>query len=225
MKIRNLLLNLVVGLLAFIFGLVWVGVYQFFLSNTLGYEVRLAKVNTPVTNVFDTNNSKSVLSIGFEEDKLSDPKKVEDNLAHFDPEGRYYFFEESKGFGDVFFISVNNKNFEVDSDDMKFGDLIPPKGFIVLEDKDNGAIDGCEMHDYIDIPNIEIEDGKISFVSKKQKGIIYEFKGEFIVKGNFSAFNFDAKVLKGTLKKTKNGKIIAKEELTFGWDSSEKCFH
>ena len=126
----------------------------------------------------------------------------------------------------IFFLfTINNKNFEVDSDDKRFGDLIPPQGTILLEDTDKGSQDSCDMHDYLDIQNLKIENGKLNFITKKKNGITFEFKGEFLVKGNFYTLDVDAKVLKGILVKKKNRKIIAKETLTFGWDNSETCLH
>lgn len=225
MKIRNFLLNLTVALSALLFGLMWVGVYQYFTEKTLGEEVQSVVVKQTEQLAFDITNPESVLPIDFEEDKLSDPKEDEDNPTYFDPEGRYYLLEDSKIFGDFFLFTIQNKNFEVTSDDERFGDFIPPQGTFLLEDTDKGKKDNCDMHDYFDIPKIKIEDGKINFITKKKDGITYEFKGEFVIKGNFYTLELDEKVLKGTLMKKKNGKIIAKEDLKFGWSNSEMCLH
>ena len=225
MQFKKILLNLAVALSALLFGLAWVGVYQFFVEKTVEPKQETILFQDIGEVTFDINNPESVLPIDFEEDKLSDPKEDEDNPKYFDPEGRYYFYGEPKGFENVFLISINNKNFEVESDDLKFGDLIPPAGFILLEDTDKGAKDSCEMHDYIDLSKVNIEDGKMSFISKKKNGISYEFNGEFLVKGNFYTLDVGAKVLNGKLVKKKNGKIIAENDLTFGWTSAEKCLH
>lgn len=222
MQFKKILLNLAVALSALLFGLAWVGIYQFFVNKAFITENRQV---VPIVSNFDINNPESVLPIDFEEDKLSDPKEDEDNPKYFDPEGRYYFYGEAKGFDDLLLISLNNKNFNVETNDVKFGDPVPPEGFILLDDTDEGAKDSCGMHDYIDLPDIKIEDGKMSFISNKKNGISYEFNGEFLIKGNFYTLDIGAKVLKGTLTKKQNGKVIAKKDLTFGWTSAEKCLH
>ncbi len=222
MKFKNFLLNLAIGISALLFGLAWVGIYQFFSGV---FETRPATLNVSPKIDFDINNPESVLPIDFEEDKLSDPKEDEDNPKFFDPEGRYYLLEESKKFKDFYIFTIHNKNFEVAPDDKRYGEFVLPQGTIFLEDKDKGVNDNCDMHDPFAIPKIDIENGKINFTTKKRDGTTYEFKGEFIVKGNFYTLELDEKVLKGILTKKKNGKTVAQEELTFGWDNSETCLH
>lgn len=217
---KTLALNITVAVLALLFGLAWVAAYQFFLVGeiTPTASQQVEKVE------FDISDPDSVLPIDYEEEKLSDPKEDESNPEYFDPEGRFHLLEESKMFEDFSLLTIQNKNLEVDSDDERFGELIPPEGTLLLADKDEGA-DGCDMHDYFDIPKIRIENGRMNFETKKRNGIIYEFKGEFIVKGNFYTLDFYARVLQGTLTKKKNGKIVAKEMLKFGWSNSDICLH
>ncbi len=221
MNLKTILLNLIIGTLTFAIGVAWIAVFRYFLESRSTSQTESIKMER---SEFDINDPNSVLPIDFEEEKLSDPKEDEENLRYFDPEGRYYLLEESKTFGDFFLFTIANKNFEVESEDERFGDFMPPQGTLLLEDSDSGE-DGCEMHDYFDIPNIEIEDGKISFTTKTRNGISFEFNGEYLVKGNFYTLELEEKVLKGTLTKKKNGKPVAEEELKFGWNNSEICLH
>ena len=174
---------------------------------------------------FDISDPDSVLPINYEEENLSNPKEDENDPEKFDPEGRYFLIGESKGFENLYIFSIYNKNLDVDLDNERFGERLPPKGLIWLDDTDKGAKDNCDMHDYVDVPHFDISDGKIRFVSKKTNGISYEFNGEFLVKGNFYTLDPDAKVLKGTLVERKNGRQVAEEKVVFGWNPGETCLH
>ena len=220
-KIKQNIFRYTVGFFAFVFGLAWVAAYQFFLGGeiTPTASQQVGKVK------FDISDPDSVLPIDFEEEKLSAPKQDESDPDKFDPEGRYYFLNGQKGFENLYIFSIYNKNLDVDPDDERFGELVPPKGLIWLDDTDKGAKDNCDMHDYVDVPQINIKDGRIGFVSKITNGISYEFKGEFVVKGNFYTLDPDAKVLKGILIKRKNGKEVSEEKVAFGWDPGETCLH
>lgn len=231
MKIKNYLLKLTVGIAAFVFGFAWFSAFQYFQTVAIkaNQEVSIKKhemENTQTQSYAFTEDAGQDFVFSDDADSTKEIEIVRLKKSEgFNPEGRYYFFEEHKGFEDIFFVSIQNKDLDVDQDDEKFKNSVSLEGVFVLEDTDNGAEDGCELHDYIYVPIIKIEDGKISFISKKKKGVTYEFKGEFLIKENYRTINVDEKVLKGTLKKKKNGKIIAKKELTFGRDTSEKCFH
>jgi hypothetical protein len=210
MKFRSFLLNLTVGFSALLFGLAWVGIYQFFVGGSTENNVETCGVQ-PVEEIkFDINNPESVLPIDFEEDKLSDPKEDENNPKYFDPEGNYFIIDQTAKtaieFKNISYIKIENKNFHVDAKDTRFGDLIAPKGSIVLDDDKQ-----------IELEKIYIVDGKVLLESKVLDGIKYEFVGEFLIKGNFYTLDENTEVLEGTLTKKSNGEVIATGNVTFGW--------
>ncbi len=211
MKFRNILLNLTVGFSALLFGLAWVGVYQFF----VGDETGPATIEVSETTNFDINNPESVLPIDFEEDKLTSPNADETNEDAFDPEGYYFFDNEEKGLEDFFYITIKNKNFDTDPANENFGDLMPPRGFVILQ--------GDEDVEYIDFETIKIADGKLQFETMNRNGISYEFDGEYLVKGNFYTLDVNEKVLQGTLVKKEDGKTVAKKDLKFNWTLEIDC--
>ena len=73
------------------------------------------------------------------------------------------FSKEHKEFENIFFISIQDKDFDINPDDKKLGRVVSLEGVFVVEDTDYGAEDVCGMHDYINVPIIKIKDGKISF--------------------------------------------------------------
>jgi hypothetical protein len=217
MKLRSFLLNLTVGISALLFGLVWVGVYQFFLGNNLDSESYSVIVQNPVQPPFDINDPESVLPIDFEEEKLTSPKVDETNEAMFDPEGYYFFDGSPKGFENFFYVVINNKDFEASPDDKDFGKLMPPRGYVILESKTDV--------EYIDFETIKIADGKLQFETMTHKGISYEFNGEYLVKGNFYTLDENARVLHGTLIKKKDGQPVATKDFNFNWTNEITCLH
>ena len=104
MKFKQFLFNFSIYLAALLFGLAWVGVYQFFLSYQLVKNYEPATIQHFEEPPFDINNPESVLPINYKEEELSDPKEDENNPKYFDPEGRYYILEESKNFNHFFLI-------------------------------------------------------------------------------------------------------------------------
>lgn len=217
MNFRRFLLNLTVGFSALLFGIAWVGLYQFFLGQKLGNENKPVVIKNLKNVEFDINNSESVLPIDFEAEKLTSPTIDETNEAMFDPEGYYYFEGSPKGFENFLFFSINNKNFADDPNDKKYGELVPLNGHITLGDEK-----GVE---YIDFDKIRIFDGKINFETKTQSGISYKFDGEFLITGNFYTLGENVNVLAGTLVKKENGKTAAKKNLNFKWDLEIGCLH
>jgi hypothetical protein len=215
MKLRNYPFYFTVALIALVLGLAWVGVYNFFLKQSLNPQsgdfyktVRVAEVET---NEFDINDPDSVLPIDFEEDKLTSPHEDENNPKYFDPEGYYSFERPTKGFEDFFYIAVKNKNFDLPAEDERYGEEMPPRGHIILRVAETSEVE------YIDFQTIEIADGKMSFETISQNGMTYEFAGEFLIKGNFYTLDEDTPVLKGILIKKKNGRTVAKSDFTFRW--------
>lgn len=207
MKVRNIIFNLALCLTTFFFGVAWVGVYQFFLGN----QIKSTNVQ-PSNKVigFDINDPDSVLPIDFEEEKLTSPKTDETNEAYFDPEGYYYFLDEPpKGFEDFKHFNINNKNFDVDPKDRRYGEAVPPSGFIILIDKNKGT--------HIRFEKLDISNGRLYFQANGKNGLSYKFEGEFLVKGNFYTLDENAKVLEGILIKKKAGKTVAESRVVLGW--------
>ncbi len=216
MKFRNYIFYFVIGVSTLVFGLAWVGVFNLFFGNsfiTLNHScpadnsVKVTEVEQTEEIKFDINDPESVLPIDYKEDKLTSPKVDEDNPEYFDPEGKYFLLDETaEDFKDVSYLKIENKNFDVSQKDPRFGESIAPKGSVVIDDKKQ-----------IELEKIKIADGKIKTESKEKDGIKYEFDGEFVVKGNFYTLDENAQVLKGTLIKKRNGEVIAKGDVSFGW--------
>ena len=205
MKLKNILLNSAVGVAALLFGLAWVGAYQYFTQKTLGDEVRPAVTENLVRNNFDINNPESVLPINFEAEKLSDPKQDENNADYFDPEGTYFSItklpEELRRF-EAFVI--NNKTLEYDDKGSYEVKEIAPEGYVYSNGK-------------YQFESVTIADGKISFRTKEDSGVIYKFEGEFLVGGNFYTLDPNAEVVRGTLERHFDNEKIVVHNVMFGW--------
>ena len=212
MKRRKFLVNLTICAAALFCGLSLVGVYQFFVGNILNPKPETTEIKKPEQILFDINDPNSVLPINYEEEKLSDPKEDETNEKMFDPEGNYHILGDlPKGFEDFTNFTINNKNFDVDEEDENWGKLIAPTGFVDAKTESTELI------------SISIGSGKLQFKTKSAKGISYEFRGEFLVKGNFYTLDSEDKVLKGILTKMQTGKKKVKAEVTFGWFLKTYC--
>ncbi len=174
MQFKNILLNLAVTLSALLFGLAWVGIYQFFVGKTVEpkQETILLQHNRIVT--FDINDAESVLPLDFEEDKLSDPKADENNPEYFDPEGTYFVMDKLPSeFGSFESFTISNKTMEFDGTGNYEVENVSPEGFVFDSKK----------HEF---NNVEIKDGKINFQTKKTAtGVSFSFDGYFLYKGNF----------------------------------------
>lgn len=217
MKSRNYIFYFVIGLTTLFLGLALVGIYNFFfgtvstIENTNGCTARkvekVTEVNQPKPIKFDINDPESVLPIDYEEEKLTSPKVDENNPEYFDPEGKYFVLDDSGNeLGDLSFIRIENKNFEVGAKDERFGAPINPKGSLAVNEENQ-----------YELEKINISDGKLQTETITKDGIKYEFTGEFVVKGNFYTLDENARVLKGTLTKKRNGEVISKDDVTFGW--------
>lgn len=213
MKTRRLFLNLAIGITTLLFGLAWVGVYQFF----LGAEIGPTTSRQAEKIAFDINDPNSVLPIDYKEEELSDPKEDESNPKHFDPEGSYYFNDgmKPKGFEEVFYFDIYNKNFDVDPESESYGDLIAPTGTLAIQGEDDTK--------FLSFKSISVEDGKLKFVTEAIDGISYQFSGEFLVNGNFYTLDADADVLKGELKRLENNKVVLLHNIVLSWTMEDGC--
>lgn len=210
MKFNKFLLNLAVGSAALLFGLAWVGVYQFFTGTSAVrphtcFPTKTVKVEIADYSKFDINNPESVLPINFEENKLTSPHVDEDNAAMFDPEGYYFVLDNDvKKAGDFEGFTINNKNFKVSVNDKNYGKAIAPNGY-VSADKD------------YKFTKISIGNEKVEFETAPINGVKYIFSGKFLVNGNFYTLDENAKVVIGTLTKIDGDAITSTENITFGW--------
>ncbi|MCB1022818.1 MAG: hypothetical protein KDB79_00410 [Acidobacteria bacterium] len=207
MKYRNLALNLFVATLTLFVGLSWVSAFRYFATNIAVPTAEISSKTDP--GKFDISDQDAVLPIDFDEDKLSSPHDDESNPEMFDPEGYYFFNGSPKGFEDLYYIVIENKNFDSSPNDKSYGDPVPLTGFVMLE-KNEKAV-------YLDFKSMSIKNGKLRFETKTQNGIKYEFDGEFIVKGNFYTLDENTKVLKGRLTKKVDGKTSAERNFSFNW--------
>lgn len=216
MKFGNLLFSIAIGLFTFGLGLAVAGVFGFFYGAPAAEKPHFCKVKKldKATGViktgtpdFDINDPDSVLPLDHEEDKLTSPKSDENDTLYFDPEGVYFPLEETTAdFEDLSYIKIENKRLDVPAYDERFGDPIAPKGVVVIDERQQ-----------LELSRIEIANGKMHTETKENNGIKYEFDGEFVVKGNFYTLDENAQVLKGTLVKKRNGEVIAKGDIAFGW--------
>lgn len=210
MKFRNILFNLAIATFTLLTGLALVSGFNFLFGNgcSITQQNNLLTAENSVVAV-ENDNVQPLLPIDFEEDKLTSPHADENNPAYFDPEGYYFFDGFPKGFEDFLYIKISNKNFDVAKTDDHYGDLIPLNGAIILDTK-NGD-------EQINFAKINIANGKMHFETQEDKGITYEFDGNFLVNGNFYTLSDSVKVLQGTLIKKENGKTVAKKDLNFNW--------
>ena len=136
------------------------------------------------------------------------PSVDENNPDAFDPEGIYEPVEvsEIKGF------SIENKILDVDCDAYNFGDSTIPKLFVVTKDDK-----------VLDADVLRLGNGRLEFETENSGGVRYEFKGDFLVKGNFYTLDPKKKVVSGTLTKLFEGKKVSETELSFTWSIDLSC--
>ncbi len=210
MKFNKFLLNFAVGSAALLFGLTWVGVYQYFVGTNAVqphtcFLTKTVKMENADSSKFDIGNPESVLPINFEEDKLTSPHVDEDNAAMFDAEGYYFVLDsDAKKVGDFEGFTINNKNFKVSANDKNYGNAVAPSGY-VSADKD------------YKFTKVSIGNGKIEFETEPINGVKYIFSGKFLVEGNFYTLDENAKVVTGTLTKIDGDAATSSKAVTFGW--------
>lgn len=212
MKLKNLLFYFAIGVSTLVFGLAWVGVYNFFLNDSKA-EKPLIKPSIAVQEVkqiedikFDINDPESVLPIDYNEEALSDPKADENNPEYFDPEGTYLLSEKKKNFFSEFLgFTVKNKNFEADKKDQYYGELVSPRGYV-----------NTTMGDF-HFKQIYIANESIYFETENIEGVRYIFDGKFLVNGNFYTLDENTKVVHGNLSKVSGAKGYEIKNVTFTW--------
>ena len=134
----------------------------------------------------------------------------ENTENEFYADGDYYIIGKlPKGFRDFEILSIVTRDYENASEENNYeGAPIPPKGFFLIKKEFN-------------FTRINIANRQIAFETEAKKGVSYQFAGEFIegeaieVKDKDGYEYTDYVVLKGRLKKMRDGKKIAESEVKF----------
>ncbi|NNF01040.1 MAG: hypothetical protein HKN25_18635 [Pyrinomonadaceae bacterium] len=218
MKIRKLFLYLAIAATTLLFGLAWVGVYQFFLGAENGPRTsrQFEKVE------FDITDLDSVLPIEHDEEKLSDPKEDEDNPEYFDPRGFYFTNDLPKELKEFAYFEIWGDEYGILTGNRE-SDFSTVRGSVLTENSNTETTDGASLLLSLKFEKLRIEDDSILFRTKTDEHTYYSFTGKFLVSGNFYTLDSEAKVLRGTLRKLKNGKILVETEVEFGWTHNIGC--
>lgn len=200
-----------VFVLALFFGLGWVGVYEFFASDS----------QTPARTSIRKHSSivqDSPEFISIDDKSFTPPQVDETNPAAFDPEGIYTGPAKLSPSFDFFpTILINNKKLDVDCDHESFGSLIKPTGIFFAGTEDDP--DAVQFK----IETLRISSGILSFRTERIESTAFGFEGKFLVKGNFYTLDPKKKVLKGTLKRFEDGKQVAETDISFTWSIDLTC--
>jgi len=217
-NMRKHIFKLTIGFCAFFFGLAWVAAYQFFLVGeiTPTASQQIEKVE------FDISDPDSVLPIDYKEEKLSDPKEDENNPEYFDPRGFYFNNDLPEELKDFAYFEIWGSSFDID-DGNSASDFQALNGSVLTEASNKTSIDGVDRLETFKYKKFELGHNRILFRTETNNRISYSFSGNFLVKGNFYTLDPNAKVVKGKLRKLKNGKIIAEKELDFEWTHTIGC--
>ena len=102
MKIQKFLSNLAVVFLTLSFGLMWVGVFQFFLVKSLGHEVKIEIANKLKTTEIASSDITSVSEVSIEKNESSHPQKniLDEKFGDLDKDGideKVLVFQKQKG--------------------------------------------------------------------------------------------------------------------------------
>jgi hypothetical protein len=205
MNLKNYFLCAAVGFAAFgvSLGVLDIGRYvQAFFSPS---EIKQDSLET--LKVEETISSPQV----FREETVTEivSETDENTERKFYADGDYYIIgNKPKGFKDFEILEVITRDYSTISEANDYmGAPIPPKGSVTVKKKFN-------------FTRINIADKQISFETQKKNGISYQFVGEFIeeeaieIKDQTGEYT-DYAVLKGRLKKMRDGKTIAESDVKF----------
>lgn len=212
MKLKNYVLRVAVALTAFglCVGLIEIGRYltaDSYLKTEEFKAVQSVEKKSPVNLPLEV----AVSPPRFEQPpEISSLVTEEKNGYEFDAGSDYYIIGNlPKGFRDFENLSIVTRDYENASEENNYeGVPVPPKGFIFTKKQFN-------------FTRINIANRQIAFETVAKKGISYQFVGEFIeeeaieVKDKDGYEYTDYAVLKGRLKKMRDGKKITESEVKF----------
>lgn len=222
MKMKIYLFRFAVAAAAFVFGISVFSVSQYFQSLFSAKEQKtesIAPVKIETVNieelVYPPRNIEQAENPVIEQTE-STGSSVKENEYEFNAEGDYYIIGDlPKGFKDFDTLSISTKNYENISEENNWeGVPIPPTGYVFTKKE-------------FKFVRINIANAQIAFKTETKKGISYEFVGEFIEEEKIEFKDKNGEeytqhaVLKGRLKKMRDGKQIAESKVKFG--ISEGC--
>lgn len=156
-----------------------------------------------------------------EADDISSPTPVTIKTANFRPDGGYELSSKStRGFDEIVWLSVitgtgvghGSACFPEPCEPPKVEkkvDWIPqtPRGLLVTK------------NNHYEWRDENLSADRISFTTKKYKGISYQFNGHFLSNENFEVSRPEDAILKGRLIKLVKGQNAKDEEVEFNWFS------
>jgi hypothetical protein len=212
MKFRIYALRVAVALTAFGLSL---GLFEIgrFLTADSQPKTEEVKTTQPVEKELPAILSPEVAVFppGVEQTPTISPTETEEKTVYeFDGGNDYYIIGKlPKGFRDFENLSIVTRDYENASEENNYEAVpIPPKGFFLTKKEFN-------------FTRIKIANKQIAFETEAKNGVSYQFVGEFIeeeaieVKDKDGNEYTDSAVLKGRLKKMRDGKMIAESEVKF----------
>ena len=212
MKLKNYVLRVVVALTAFglCVGLFEIGRYLTADSHLKTEELRTIQ---PVEKELPENlpAKPAVFALRDEQTPIISPTETEEKTEYkFDAGNEYYIIGKlPKGFRDFESLNIVTRDYANASEENNYeGMPIPPKGFFLTKKEFN-------------FTRINIANQQIAFETEAKKGVSYQFVGEFVEEEAIEAKDKDGyeytgyAVLKGRLKKMRDGKKIVESEVKF----------
>lgn len=212
MKLRIYALRVAVALTAFglCVGLFEIGRYLTADSQPKTEEVRMVQpVEKELPAILPPE--VAVFPPGVEQTPTISPTETEEKTVYeFDGGNDYYIIGKlPKGFRDFENLSIVTRDYENASEENNYEAVpIPPKGSFLTKKEFN-------------FTRIKIANKQIAFETEAKKGVSYQFVGEFIEEEAIEVIDkdgneyTDSAVLKGRLKKMRDGKKIAESEVKF----------
>lgn len=212
MKLRVFVYRLAAALTAFILGVGFFSVWQYFQTpeKIAVAALPLSKQQAvfapppvePIVVTTDANWEKGAK----EEDVKEEADAQEDE--EFDPDGYYYVSYDDKlpkGFEDFDMISITTTSYAtVSEENDDKGTSIPPEG-------------NLRTKTFYNFARIYISEKNMAFETVKVDGVSYTFRGKFIEKAPFWRLDPQTPVLAGRLVKTVKGKKAAEAKVNLIW--------
>ncbi len=214
MKFNKLLLNFTVGLSALLFGLGWVGVYQYLLDR---FEDRNVKTETvEVINPLDLEIEKMTPSaappIPPPDDMMKEKSiTITPSDSNFTEKQKFQMNLDIEGYYEPYSVTPESTpDFSMEiwfgryDEKLKEWIQTPPNGFIEIDSKK------------FEFDKFSYSHGKLYFSTIKKGGIYYEFSGYYSFR-TVDLGSGPTEVLDGTLIRKKNKKATSTSKMSLYW--------
>ncbi len=196
MKVKTYLFRFAVAFTAFIFGISFLYVGQYFQSVFSTEEQRLAKIVKIENITFPQPITEQLHTPVIEESPAPDSEENTEN--EFDASGDYFNISHTKrkGLKELWEITIITSDDVISEENDYKGNPIAPEGFVFTRARKE-----------FKFTRINIGNKQITFQTETKKGISYKFVGKFLDEEKYDKEDFAD--IEGHLVTVQNGKRIA----------------